>query len=167
MRRFACFLSPPVSLRIVARRDHHSCLVMVLPLDSLGQCVSALSKRFAAAESIQDSAVHCGSHSHRDKNSEIRHRKDAHHLQEEAPKVEVSANMPTMTETQTFDHVTCLMQINSSKVPTSILKRPNSIYGSDTEPSHRRKGERRVRFRDPESTVHGESTTEGSPFYQG
>lgn len=140
---------------------------MVLPLDSLGQCVSALSKRFAAAESIQDSAVHCGSHSHRDKNSEIRHRKDAHHLQEEAPKVEVSANMPTMTETQTFDHVTCLMQINSSKVPTSILKRPNSIYGSDTEPSHRRKGERRVRFRDPESTVHGESATEGSPFYQG
>lgn len=74
-----------------------------LSLDSLGQCVSALSKRFTAAESIQDSAVHCLSHSHRDKNSEIRHRKDAHHLPEDAPKVRVSANMVAMVETQNFD----------------------------------------------------------------
>lgn len=135
---------------------------MVLPLDSLGQCVSALSKRFAAAESIQ---VHPSSH--RDKNSEIRHRKDAHHLQEDTPKVRVSANMGTMLETQNLDPDLCLMQINSSKVPTSILKRPSSIYGSDAEPSHRRKGERRVRFRDPETTVHGESAAESSLFCQG
>ncbi|CAG10581.1 unnamed protein product [Tetraodon nigroviridis] len=107
--------------------------------DSLGECVSALSKRFAAAESIQDSAVHCFPHSHRDKNSEIRHRKDAHHLQEDTPK------------------------INSSKVPTSILKRPSSIYGSEVEPNHRRKGERRVRFRDPETTVHAYETTPSRP----
>lgn len=73
---------------------------MVLPLDSLGECVSALSKRFAAAESIQDSAVHCFPHSHRDKNSEIRHRKDAHHLQEDAPKVRIRANVATTVETQ-------------------------------------------------------------------
>lgn len=59
------------------------------------------------------------------------------------------------------------MQINSSKVPTSILKRPSSIYGSEVEPSHRRKGERRVRFRDPETTVHGESAAKYRPFYQG
>lgn len=48
------------------------------------------------------------------------------------------------------------MQITNVKVPTSILKRPNHIYGSDPEPNHRRKGERRVRFREPETTVHGE-----------
>ncbi|XP_056915129.1 nutritionally-regulated adipose and cardiac enriched protein homolog [Takifugu flavidus] len=107
--------------------------------DSLGQCVSALSKRFAAAESIRDSAVNCLSHSHREKNSEILHRKDAHHLQEDAPKV------------------------TSSKVPTSILKRPSSIYGTDVEPAHRRRGERRVRFRDPETTVHAYETTPSHP----
>lgn len=94
-----CLFTQAVSLRTVAASDHRSCLVMVLPLDSLGQCVSALSKRFAAAESIQDSAVHFLSHSHRDKNSEIRHRKDAHHLQADAPKVRVSANMAAIVET--------------------------------------------------------------------
>lgn len=156
-----------LSLRTVATRDHRSRLVMLLPLDSLGQCVSALSKRFAAADSIQDSAVHCLSHSHRDKNSEVRHRKDAHHRQEDAAKVRVSGNMATMVETQNLDPDLCLMQINSSKVPTSILKRPSSIYASDAEPSHRRKGERRVRFRDPETTVHGESAAEPVSFCQG
>lgn len=49
-----------------------------------------------------------------------------------------------------------LMQVTNGKVPTSILKRPCPIYGSDTEHNHRRKGERRVRFREPETTVHGE-----------
>lgn len=135
---------------------------MVLSLDSLGQCVSVLSKRFATTESIRD--VNGLSHSHREKNSEIRHRKDGHHLQEDAPKVRVSVNMPArVVETQSLDPELCLMQVNSSKVPTSILKRPSSIYGSDAEPTHRRKGERRVRFRDPETTVHGES----SPFCRG
>ena len=141
----------------MATCHHRSCLVMGLPLDSLGECVSALSKRFAAAESIQDSAVHCVPHSHRDKNSEIRHRKDAQRLQEDHPKVMGSTNMASTVETHDLDPHLCLMQVNSSKVPTSILKRPSSIYGLDTEPSHRRKGERRVRFRDPETTVHGES----------
>lgn len=61
---------------------------MALLLDSLGQCVSALSKRFAAAESIRDT-VNCTPHSHREKHSEIRHRKDTHHQQEDAPKPKV------------------------------------------------------------------------------
>ncbi|XP_036006364.1 nutritionally-regulated adipose and cardiac enriched protein homolog isoform X3 [Fundulus heteroclitus] len=99
--------------------------------DSLGQCVSALSKRFAAAETLRDT-VNCLPHSHREKTSEVRHRKEAHHQQEDALKPKVA----------------------SVKVPTSILKRPNPNYGLDTEPSHRRKGERRVRFREPETTVH-------------
>ncbi|KAK1893784.1 Nephrocystin-3 [Dissostichus eleginoides] len=89
--------------------------------DSLGQCVSALSKRFAAAESIRDT-----------KHSEVRQRKDTHHQQEDAP----------------------TLKVTNGKVPTSILKRPCPSYGSDTEPNHRRKGERRVRFREPETTVH-------------
>ncbi|KAL7379854.1 hypothetical protein ABVT39_007242 [Epinephelus coioides] len=108
--------------------------------DSLGQCVSALSKRFAAAESIKDT-VNCLPHSHREKHSEVRHRKDTHHQQEDAPKPKVT----------------------NGKVPTSILKRPGPNYGSDTEPNHRRKGERRVRFREPETTVHAYETTPSRP----
>lgn len=108
--------------------------------DSLGQCVSALSKRFAAAESIKDT-VNCLPHSHREKHSEVRHRKDTHHQQEDAPKAKVT----------------------NGKVPTSILKRPGPNYGSDTEPNHRRKGERRVRFREPETTVHAYETTPSRP----
>ncbi|KAK5916744.1 hypothetical protein CgunFtcFv8_011696 [Champsocephalus gunnari] len=104
--------------------------------DSLGQCVSALSKRFAAAESIRDT-VNCTPHSHREKHSEVRQRKDTDHQQEDAPTLKVY-----------------LMQGTNGKVPTSILKRPCPSYGSDTEPNHRRKGERRVRFREPETTVH-------------
>ncbi|TNN84150.1 Consortin [Liparis tanakae] len=108
--------------------------------DSLGQCVSALSKRFAAAESIRDT-VSCVPHSHREKHSEVRHRKDAHRPQEEALD-------PTVTD---------------GKVPASILKRPGPNYGPDAEPNHRRKGERRVRFRDPETTVHAYETTAPRP----
>uniref|UniRef100_A0A3Q0T317 Si:dkey-206p8.1 n=1 Tax=Amphilophus citrinellus TaxID=61819 RepID=A0A3Q0T317_AMPCI len=52
---------------------------------SLGQCVSALSKRFAAAESLRDT-VNCLPHSHREKHSEVRHRKDTHHHQEDTLK---------------------------------------------------------------------------------
>lgn len=51
-----------------------------------------------------------------------------------------------------------LMQVTNGKVPTSILKRPSPTYGTHTEPNHRRKGKRRVRFREPETTVHGENT---------
>ncbi|TMS21371.1 Consortin [Larimichthys crocea] len=109
--------------------------------DSLGQCVSALSKRFAAAESIRDSTVNCLPHSHREKHSEVRHRKDTHHQQEDTQKPKVT----------------------NGKVPTSILKRPSPNYGSDTEPNHRRKGERRVRFREPETTVHAYETTPSRP----
>lgn len=61
---------------------------MVLFLDSLGQCVSALSKRFAAAESIRDT-VNCLHHSHREKHSDVRHRKDSHHQQEDILKLKV------------------------------------------------------------------------------
>lgn len=75
-------------LRCEAALDHYSCMVMVLLLDSLGQCVSALSKRFAAAESIRDT-VNCLPHSHREKHSEVRHRKDTHHQQEDTPKPKV------------------------------------------------------------------------------
>lgn len=104
--------------------------------DSLGQCVSALSKRFAAAESLRDT-VNCLPHSHRDKHSEVRHRKDGHHQQEDALRHKVT----------------------NGKVPTSILKRPSP----DTEPGHRRKGERRVRFREPETTVHAYESTPSRP----
>ncbi|CAB1330940.1 unnamed protein product, partial [Coregonus sp. 'balchen'] len=112
--------------------------------DSLGQCVSALSKRFAAAESFRDTLnnglphSHSHSHSHRDKRSEVRHRKDPRPL-EDTPKPKVT----------------------NAKIPMSILKRSGS--GSDSEPSHRRKGERRVRFREPETTVHAYDTSPPRP----
>lgn len=109
--------------------------------DSLGQCVSALSKRFAAAESIKDTVNNCLPHYHHDKHSEIRHRKDHQQEQDDTEKHKVTYG----------------------KVPTSILKRPSPSYGSDTEPSHRRKGERRVRFREPETTVHAYETTSSRP----
>ena len=53
-----------------------------LLLDSLGQCVSALSKRFATAETFRD-AVSSIPYSHREKRSEIRHRKDHVHHKED------------------------------------------------------------------------------------
>lgn len=94
---FVCLPSPRRRSRAQnqAALDHHSCVAMVLSLDSLGQCVSALSKRFAAAESIRDSAVNCLPHSHREKHSEVRHRKDAHHQQEETPKPKVPWTAPS------------------------------------------------------------------------
>ncbi|XP_056152059.1 nutritionally-regulated adipose and cardiac enriched protein homolog isoform X1 [Lampris incognitus] len=101
--------------------------------DSLGQCVSALSKRFATAESFRDT-VECLPRSHREKRSEVRHRKDNHHHHQQED--------------------TAKPKVTSYKVPTSILKRPSPTYRSDTEFAHRRKAERRVRFREPETTVH-------------
>ncbi|XP_010877182.3 nutritionally-regulated adipose and cardiac enriched protein homolog [Esox lucius] len=110
--------------------------------DSLGQCMSALSKRFAASETFRDTLnnglPHSHSHSHRDKRSEIRHRKESH-PQEDTPNPKVT----------------------SGKIPMSILKRSNS--GSDSEPAHRRKSERRVRFREPETTVHAYDTSPPHP----
>ncbi|RVE57204.1 hypothetical protein OJAV_G00213900 [Oryzias javanicus] len=100
--------------------------------DSLGQCVSALSKRFTTTESLTDNSS-CVPHSHREKHSEVRHRKDTHQQQEEDA---------------------LKAKVNSSKVPTSILKRSSLSCVSDAESNHRRKGERRVRFREPETTVH-------------
>lgn len=137
---------------------------MVLSLDSLGQCVSALSKRFAAAESIRDSTVNGLPHSHREKHSEVRHRKDTHHHHQEdsTPKTKVEPASACSLPASSclfllWAHCGCyLMQVINGKVPTSILKRPSPSYGSEPEPNHRRKGERRVRFREPETTVHGE-----------
>ncbi|XP_035608128.1 uncharacterized protein LOC118368265 isoform X2 [Oncorhynchus keta] len=110
--------------------------------DSLDQCVSVLSKRFAAAESFRDKLnnglPHSHSHSHREKHSEVWHRKDPS-PQDDTPKPKVT----------------------NGKIPTSILKRSGS--GSDSEPSHRRKGERRVRFREPETTVHAYDTSPPRP----
>ncbi|XP_018583239.1 nutritionally-regulated adipose and cardiac enriched protein homolog isoform X2 [Scleropages formosus] len=100
--------------------------------DSLGQCVSALSKRFATNEPFSNALNGTAS----TRRVRHHHRKDPH-PPEEAPKPQVS---------------TC-------KFPTSILKRSN-LSGSDTEPTQRRKSERRVRFREPENVVHD---YDGSP----
>lgn len=115
--------------------------------DSLGQCVSALSKRFAAAESFRDtlnglphSHSHSHSHCHREKRSEVRHRKEAH-TQEDTAKPKVT----------------------NSKILTSILKRSGTSCGLETEAFHRKKGERRVRFREPETTVHAYDSSSGRP----
>lgn len=69
---------------------------MLLSLDSLGQCVSALSKRFVAAESARDSSVGCPPHCQRDKHPEVRHRKDGLHQQDDAPRLKVTASTPPL-----------------------------------------------------------------------
>lgn len=157
MLNFACLPSTPPP---ADPPDPGSCtMVLLLSLDSLGQCVSALSKRFVAAESTRDSSVGCPPHCQRDKRPEVRHRKDSLHHQDDAPKLKVLASAPPAghwllapSDQGSVPQMTC------SKTPTSILKRPGTThYGADVEPSQRRKGERRVRFREPETTVHGES----------
>lgn len=80
-------------LSCVFRAALHWHMVMVLFPDSLGQCVSALSKQFTATESIRDT-VNCLPPSHREKHSEVRHRKDAHHQQEDTPKLKVKRTIP-------------------------------------------------------------------------
>lgn len=90
---FNCVFRADCSLQCEATQDWYTSLVMVLFLDSLGECVSALSKRFAAAESIRDT-VNCLPHSHREKHSEVRHRKDTHHQQEDTPKPMVEKATP-------------------------------------------------------------------------
>ncbi|XP_052001862.1 nutritionally-regulated adipose and cardiac enriched protein homolog isoform X2 [Xyrauchen texanus] len=97
--------------------------------DSLGECVSTLSKRFSATESFSD-ALSDNSHSHRDKHTELWHRKEPYIHQE-----------------------TLKTNVISKKLPTSILKRSN-VSSVESDSSRRRKTERRVRFREPEITVH-------------
>ncbi|XP_037097687.1 nutritionally-regulated adipose and cardiac enriched protein homolog [Syngnathus acus] len=108
--------------------------------DSLGQRVSALSKRFAAVESIRDT-VNGFPPSHQEKHSEVRHRKHFDYQQDDKTKD----------------------KLINGKIPTSILKKPNPTCVSDTEATQRRKGERRVRFREPETTVHAYETTPSRP----
>ncbi|XP_056623865.1 nutritionally-regulated adipose and cardiac enriched protein homolog isoform X1 [Triplophysa dalaica] len=97
--------------------------------NSLGECVSTLSKRFSASESFSD-ALSGISHSHKDRHSELRHRKEAY-IQNDTDKTEIIPEKP----------------------PTSILKR-SSVRGVESDSLRRRKSERRVRFREPEITVH-------------
>ncbi|KAK7142034.1 hypothetical protein R3I94_011660 [Phoxinus phoxinus] len=97
--------------------------------NSLGECVSTLSKRFSASESFSD-ALSGISHSHKDRHPELRHRKQPY-IQQETLKTKV---------------------INE-KLPTSILKRSN-VSNVESDSLRRRKNERRVRFREPEITVH-------------
>ncbi|KAJ8399166.1 hypothetical protein AAFF_G00415450 [Aldrovandia affinis] len=99
--------------------------------DSLGQCVSALSKRFTATETFSD-ALNGAPPTHRERRSEVRH----HHRKDPHPRQEASKQ-----------------KIRGCKIPTSILKRP-TCSGTDSDLTHRRKPERRVRFREPELTVH-------------
>jgi len=60
--------------------------VFIFP-DSLGECVSTLSKRFSASESFSD-ALSGISHSHKDRHSELRHRKQPY-IQQETLKTKV------------------------------------------------------------------------------
>ncbi|XP_077476997.1 nutritionally-regulated adipose and cardiac enriched protein homolog [Stigmatopora argus] len=108
--------------------------------DSLGHCMSMLSKRFSDDESLTVT-VNGFPHSHQEKHSEIRHRKDSHHHQQD----KVQFKFP------------------NDKTPASILKKPSPPYRSDPESNQRRKSERRVRFQDPETTVHVYETSPPRP----
>ncbi|XP_051941938.1 nutritionally-regulated adipose and cardiac enriched protein homolog [Hippocampus zosterae] len=108
--------------------------------DSLGQRVSALSKRFAAAESIRE-AVNGFPQLHPEKYSEVHHKNNFCHQQEDK------------TENKFVN----------GRIPTSILKKPSPTHGSVTEALQSRKGERRVRFREPETTVHAFVAYETTP----
>lgn len=62
-------------------------LFVLIFTDSLGECVSTLSKRFSASESFSD-ALSGISHSHKDRHSELRHRKQPY-IQQETLKTKV------------------------------------------------------------------------------
>lgn len=94
--------------------DWGSCAVMVLSLDSLGQCVSALSKRFVAAEPARDSPVGCLPACQRDKHPEVRHRKDGQHQQDNAAKLKVRRPDQFSPDDSGSDDVVCLTR----SVPT-------------------------------------------------
>ncbi|XP_046712281.1 nutritionally-regulated adipose and cardiac enriched protein homolog isoform X3 [Silurus meridionalis] len=100
--------------------------------DSLGQCVSALSKTFSAPGAYNNTL---NGFTHNDKDSEHWHRKDAY--------------PPSDTSKP---------KVINSKIPTSILKRTNKPFST-----HRRKTERRVRFTEPETTVHGYDPSQSRP----
>ncbi|KAI5616677.1 nutritionally-regulated adipose and cardiac enriched protein-like isoform X2 [Silurus asotus] len=100
--------------------------------DSLGQCVSALSKTFSAPGAYNNTL---NGFSHNVKDSELWHRKDAY------PSSDTSKP-----------------KVINSKIPTSILKRTNKPFST-----HRRKTERRVRFTEPETTVHGYDPSQNRP----
>lgn len=56
-------------------------------LDSLGECVSTLSKRLSATESFSD-ALSGISHSHKDRHTQLRHRKEVY-IQHDTAKTKV------------------------------------------------------------------------------
>ncbi|XP_026856009.1 nutritionally-regulated adipose and cardiac enriched protein homolog [Electrophorus electricus] len=105
--------------------------------DSLGHCVSALSKRFSATESCS-STLNSSTHHHKDRHTEVWLRKDPH-------------PPPDTPEPQV-----------NSKFPTSILKR-TSVGGTEPDSTYRRKPERRVRFREPEIVVHAYDSSQSRP----
>ncbi|XP_058255962.1 nutritionally-regulated adipose and cardiac enriched protein homolog isoform X2 [Hemibagrus wyckioides] len=100
--------------------------------DSLGQCVSALSKTSSAAESYNNTL---NGFTLSDKDTELWHRKDPH--------------LPSDTSKP---------KVINSKIPISILKRTNEPFSTQ-----RRKTERRVRFSEPEITVHGYDSSQSRP----
>ncbi|XP_076834588.1 nutritionally-regulated adipose and cardiac enriched protein homolog isoform X2 [Brachyhypopomus gauderio] len=106
--------------------------------DSLGHCVSALSKTFSATESNRSTSNSC-THHHKDRHTEVRLRSDPH--------------PPPETPTP---------QAINSKTPTSILKR-TGVGGTESDSTHRRKAERRVRFREPEVVVHAYDSSHSRP----
>nr|XP_023658165.1 uncharacterized protein LOC111838917 isoform X11 [Paramormyrops kingsleyae] len=108
--------------------------------DSLGQCVTALSKSMTPTEAFSHASRSTAS-SHRERRSDVRH----HHRKEPHPLPEVP-----------------MTKITTCKFPPSILKRSN-LCGSDSEATHRRRSERRVRFREPENIVHGYDASPGRP----
>ncbi|XP_030643238.1 nutritionally-regulated adipose and cardiac enriched protein homolog [Chanos chanos] len=98
--------------------------------DSLGQCVSALSKRFSGSEPYSET-LNSVTKIQQDRYSEVRHRKESHQ-QQEPPKHKATSG---------------------DKIPTSILKRSNA-GNVQSNLTYKRKTERRVRFREPEIIVH-------------
>ncbi|XP_028832380.1 nutritionally-regulated adipose and cardiac enriched protein homolog [Denticeps clupeoides] len=106
--------------------------------DSLGQCVSDLTKEFSTAEPYCD-PDNSTTYNHWERHSEVRHRKDS--TPQQNPQKQKSAN---------------------GKTPTSILKRSGTA-GTESDPTHRRKTERRVRFREPEIIVHAYDSSQSRP----
>lgn len=85
-------------------------LFVLIFTDSLGECVSTLSKRFSASESFSD-ALSGISHSHKDRHSELRHRKQPY-IQQETLKTKVIQWSLTSVHDKETDHSKLLIQLS-------------------------------------------------------
>ncbi|XP_066550179.1 nutritionally-regulated adipose and cardiac enriched protein homolog isoform X2 [Amia ocellicauda] len=114
--------------------------------DALGQYMSALSKTFTTTDSFSD-ALNGVPPAKSEDRLDVR----LQHQKEVLPPPEVVNHKNGIPTTCTF--------------PTSILRKRSNLSSHDGEATHRKRSERRVRFRDPEIIVHTYDDSRSRPHF--